>query len=227
MREDRYMAITRVFFTTCFLSIAVAHLVARTEVLFSPDDQPTEKLTSLIKNAQKKIYAAVYMITDKKIVNELIRAKKRGVDVKIVIDASSMDSVFGKGAMLKENNIDLYVFRPQIKRRGKHQFASALMHNKFALIDDHLWTGSFNWTKRANKENQENVIVTTDTEIYAKFEQHFHILKNRCEQVCIAFSEPIKQEKSLWQDFFDQFTQQVIFAYEFVKNHVMFLFSDA
>lgn len=223
------MSITRISLAVWVLSLVIIQVIGHTEVLFAPDDQPTEKLMSLIKKSHKKIYAAVYMITDKKIAQELINAKRRGVDVKVVVDASTIDSLYGKGSMLKENNIDLYVFRSKSKRQGKKEFAGALMHNKFALIDDQLWTGSFNWTKRANNENQENVIVTTDKEIYAKFEQHFHILKDRCEHYGKAINTQGKdREKPFWQDFFDQCLDHCVSAYKFVKNHVTFIFiSDA
>ncbi len=223
------MSITRISLAAWVMSLVIIQVIGHTEVLFAPDDQPIEKLMSLIKKSHKKIYAAVYMITDKKIAQELINAKRRGVDVKVVVDVSTIDSLYGKGSMLKENNIDLYVFRSKSKRQGKKEFAGALMHNKFALIDDQLWTGSFNWTKRANNENQENVIVTTDKEIYAKFEQHFHILKDRCEHYGKSQEKLCNEkEKTFWKDFFDQCLDHCVSAYKFVKNHVTFIFvSDA
>ena len=78
-----------------------AFLLPRTEVLFSPDDQPTKRLLSLISGAKKRIYAAVYMLTDKTIAEALIAAKKQNnVDVQIVTDKISVESLFGKGKML-------------------------------------------------------------------------------------------------------------------------------
>jgi len=68
-------------------------------------------------------------------------------------------------------------------RPSKRSKFSALMHNKFALIDDQLWTGSFNWTKNANHKNQENVVVTDHKEIYKPFEDQFKILQRRCQHL--------------------------------------------
>jgi phosphatidylserine/phosphatidylglycerophosphate/cardiolipin synthase-like enzyme len=54
------------------------------------------------------------------------------------------------------------------------------MHNKFAILDDCLWTGSFNWTRSANTKNQENVVIIYDVEVCEKFEKQFLILQKRC-----------------------------------------------
>lgn len=151
-------------------------LQAHSEAYFSPDDHPAERLINLINCTKRKIYGAVYMFTDALIADALINAKKRGVDVKIIVDNATMDYEYGKGELLKENGIDVYVFTIQGK---KSKFGTPLMHNKFALIDNQVWTGSFNWTRSANQKNQENVIVTTNKKVYAKFEKQFEILKGR------------------------------------------------
>ena len=38
-----------------------------------------------------------------------------------------------------------------------------LMHNKFCIIDERIIiTGSYNWTNKANKENNENIVIIKD-----------------------------------------------------------------
>lgn len=166
----RLLAFSLVFFA--FWGFLQAH----SEAYFSPDDHPADRLINLINGAKRKIYGAVYMFTDASIAEALIKAKKRGVDVKIIVDNVTMDYEYGKGDLLQENGIEVYVFTVQGK---KSQFGTPLMHNKFALLDNQVWTGSFNWTKNANQKNQENVIVTTNKKVYAKFEKQFEILKGR------------------------------------------------
>lgn len=168
-------------FLLILLIVTNMHSFAKDIVYFSPDDHPSDKLINLIDNAHHKIYAAVYMITDKTIAEALIKAKKRGVDVKVIMDRASFEGSWGKGKLLKENNIDLFVFGLHAKQKTK--FPSALMHNKFALIDNQLWNGSFNWTKNANKNNQENVILTDNSTLYKRFQKHFDVLKERSEEV--------------------------------------------
>lgn len=178
-------------------------LTSKDLVYFSPDDHPTEKLINLIDNARDSIRAAVYMITDTKIATALINAKKRGVNIEIVIDRSSFDGSWGKGKYLNENNIRLFVFGLNAKPRTR--FPSALMHNKFALIDNQLWNGSFNWTRNANKNNQENVILTDNRDLYKRFQKHFDILKNR--STAIVAKRKINRDRKpyLWQQARDLF----------------------
>ena len=43
------------------------------------------------------------------------------------------------------------------------------MHHKFALFDGRrLMTGSFNWTRSASEQNEENLIVTADPVLVAR-----------------------------------------------------------
>lgn len=84
------------------------------ELLFAPDDKPTNRLVEEINKAKKRIYVAVYMLTDKKIAQALILAQKeRNVDVQIVTDRASSDSPFGKIGYLTKHSIKVYVFNGQ------------------------------------------------------------------------------------------------------------------
>jgi len=180
-------------------------------VLFSPDDHPKTKLIELINKASKKIHAAVYMLTDKQIAHALIEAKKRNIDVKIIVDKSSMDSSFGKGKLLKQHKIQTLVFKTRRrlpamagrhpKAESKSTWGTPLMHNKFALIDNTVWTGSFNWTKSANERNEENVYLTDNIAVYKRYEERFEVLAKRCE-TCKFSKEEEKEstsEPSHWQ----------------------------
>jgi phosphatidylserine/phosphatidylglycerophosphate/cardiolipin synthase-like enzyme len=58
------------------------------KIYFSPQDKSiTNAILPIIKNAQKYIYIPTFVLTEKRITEELIKAKQRGVDVKIIIDA--------------------------------------------------------------------------------------------------------------------------------------------
>ncbi len=161
-------------FTTKFSFIA-----GTTRVLFSPDDKPAQHLIKLINNAQSKIHAAVYMLTNKKIANALVGAKRRQVDVQIITDQSCLESKYNHIGLLKRNAISVFVYPAKKMHNGK-QSTGSLMHHKFALIDRKVWTGSFNWTHSANIRNQENVTVIDDPAVYARYAQQFERVKRRC-----------------------------------------------
>jgi mitochondrial cardiolipin hydrolase len=169
------------FFTVwLFLSPFVESL---SEIYFSPEDHIGSKLIKLINSAQKKIYAAVYMITDKTIAQALIKAKNRGIDVQIITDKISKESIYGKAFFLKNGGICVRVFNPPESTYNSFFNNSSIMHNKFALIDGTLWTGSFNWTQSASQRNQENVILTDEKDMYNKYEKQFEKLKKQCYEI--------------------------------------------
>lgn len=169
------------------------HTIAALSVAyFSPKDHPTKELIKLIDGAKKTIFAAVYMITDKNIAQALVQAKKeRKVNVQIITDKITADSIYGKGKFLREQGIPVYVFQPPasnkidplIRAEEKALFynADAIMHNKFALIDKIVLTGSFNWTQAAGRKNQENFLITDDKIIYESFKKEFENLKEKCK----------------------------------------------
>ena len=63
----------------------------------------------------------------------------------------------------------------------------AHMHHKFALFDgQRLMTGSFNWTRSASEQNEENLIVTTDRSLVVAFASRFESLWGRLQECRIG-----------------------------------------
>ena len=147
-------------------------------VYFSPKEGICQQLIKCINSSRQRIYAAIYLLTDKTIAQALIDAKnKRGIDVQIVTDVSSLENRHNKIDWLKENGIEIFIFRPNKKSSGNF---GQIMHNKFALFDNKVWTGSFNWTFSADKRNRENIICVDDDHICKRYEREFERLKRRC-----------------------------------------------
>ncbi len=159
---------------------------------FSPQDKPTNQLISCIQSAQKSIHAAVYCLTDKKIAESLIDAKKRGVDVKLVLDPMSADR-FGKAEMLSLGGVPVFIMNhtgndTKIESVSwshvpEKAFAfEPIMHNKYAIFDEKtLWTGSFNWTNSANTKNWENALLIDTPSLVAAYQKNFQEL---CSNPC-------------------------------------------
>ena len=112
-----------------------------------------EQITSSISEAKDRVYVAVAWFSNHVIFDELIRALKREVRVKILIlDDLLNRNEFGLNFGIIENN------------GADVRFAnskSRIMHNKFCVIDDKVITGSYNWTYHANK-NRENIIIVDE-----------------------------------------------------------------
>ncbi len=144
--------------------------------LFSPDDDVKKELIHLIDHEQKKIQAAVFIVTEPEIARALSRAKKRGVLVELVTDVGCLKERANKISMLCDQGCRIYVYNPPAMNRG-----SSLMHHKFALFSSSkmVWTGSYNFTKAASKTNQENAVIISDKKIFEQFAFQFRRLKDR------------------------------------------------
>lgn len=183
------MRVYKIIFLLLYFLI-VGKVEAKTEVYFSPDDKINKKLIQKIGEAKKKIYAAVYMLTDKTIAQALIAAKvERGIDVQIITDKISAESSYGKAFMLAKNGVPVFVFVPSESSFNHYLNAHAIMHHKFALFDNTIWTGSFNWTRSASSKNRENVItVSRNIPIHNTYLAEFNLLKQASvpctEKVC-------------------------------------------
>lgn len=133
---------------------------------FSPDGGAENLVIRTIDTARTSIRMAAYSFTSPKIMKSLINAKKRGVDVKIIIDEKGNQGQASQAAMnlIVNSGIELRT----IKRYKIH-------HDKYIIVDgQHTETGSFNYTNSAAKNNSENVIVIwNDKEVARKYLNHW------------------------------------------------------
>jgi phosphatidylserine/phosphatidylglycerophosphate/cardiolipin synthase-like enzyme len=185
--DKKFLKIIPIF---CILFFTFAYIISQEpEAYFSPQDNIEKKLIERINKTHKRVYAAIYMLTDKEIAQSLVNAKERGVDVQIITDQSCSECEFGKMKLLKDHGISVFVFKASGK---KNKYQNELMHNKFALLDNQLCTGSFNWTISANRRNRENIIFEDNESLIKKFEKKFEELKKDCTQE--RSKQPKKQE---------------------------------
>jgi cardiolipin hydrolase len=151
---------------------------AKVDVFFSPEGGICSKLIEKINNAKKRVYVAVYMFTDKSLADALVEAKnRRGLDVQIVTDKKSVEFKYGKINYLKERGVEVFVFNPRTK---SEEMFRKKMHHKFALFDNSVCTGSYNWTRQADKKNSENITFFDDIDACKKYEYEFKKLKKVC-----------------------------------------------
>lgn len=128
------------------------------DVAFSPNNGVTELVVKNIGLAQKTILVSAYSFTSKDIAEALLAAKKRGVDIKIILDKSQISQKYSSATFFTNQGFDL---RIDIKH--------AIFHDKVMIIDDKtVITGSFNFTKAAETKNAENLLVLHDNPELAK-----------------------------------------------------------
>jgi phosphatidylserine/phosphatidylglycerophosphate/cardiolipin synthase-like enzyme len=125
------------------------------EAGFSPEGSAAQLVNQVISSAQKSIRLAGYNFTSPTVVRRLTAAKRRGVDVAVLVDARSnlQDDRSGKSraalnvlaqAGIPVRTVDAY----------------PLHHDKYIVVDNAtVETGSFNYTTSAARYNSENVLV--------------------------------------------------------------------
>lgn len=157
-------------------------LFSFSQVFFRPRDDIKAHLIQLIQEERFSIDAAVYMLTDKAIAQELVSAYIRGVKVRLVLDQISMGEKYGKGLWLQQCGIPVFVHRAV----SLNPFCMPIMHHKFFIFGFNArlhcslaWTGSFNCTASASRLHDENVVVTDDAGVIAEFKQCFILLMQR------------------------------------------------
>lgn len=153
------------------------------QAFFSPDDNVQEILIWLINQEKKSIKIAIFSFTDGKIAHALIDAVARGVKVEVIVDVSGLRDKFSKIEMLRDNGVKVTVYDPR-----NTTVYNNIMHHKFVIFENNvgakslLWTGSYNFTKSATLNNQENVLVLDEIHLIQKYAQQFELIKERTKK---------------------------------------------
>ena len=134
-------------------------------IYFSPQNKTIQNaILPFIRNAKTYIYIPAFLISHKGMVAELIQAKNRGVDVRIITDALNASAKYSKVRELRATGMPV-----------KIENYAGKMHSKTMIIDDkYLILGSMNFSKSGESKNDENLIVLENKEA-AIFYKHFFL----------------------------------------------------
>ncbi|MFZ6734038.1 phospholipase D family protein [Undibacterium sp. Ji42W] len=124
---------------------------AQIENAFSPDAKAEELVLKVINTSTSSIRLAAYSFSSPTVVKALLDAKKRGVNVMVLVDYgrnqkkpnwAALNRLVGAG--IATRTIAVY----------------AIHHDKYIVADEQtVQNGSFNYTRDAAEANSENVIV--------------------------------------------------------------------
>ena len=133
---------------------------------FSPDRGTADVIIGFIDRCQNTLDIAVYSITNDQISEAIIRAKQRGVTVRVITDNTQSHNKYSDDEKLEEGLVEVH-------RVGTGWRQS--MHNKFVIGDGTaVGTGSFNWTKNADKHNNENFVIIRLRYVVKTFQREFN-----------------------------------------------------
>ena len=143
-----------------------AYVSDNLEIYFSPEDDFEQRLLSLIENAKESIDFLAFAFTNKKISDALKERFDKGITIRGVFDKEQHEGFlkrYSKYETLLSHQID-------VKLDGNRQ----TMHNKVFIIDHKtVITGSYNFTVKANEDNNENAIVVHNNEFASRYEDEF------------------------------------------------------
>ena len=133
---------------------------------FSPEAGSEALVIKVIKSSKLNIRLAAYSFTSPVVVQALLDAKKRGVDVRVVVDDRGNHSKASIAAL----NLLVNTGIPT-----RTISAYTIHHDKYIVSDEmNVQTGSFNYSKAAAKSNSENVIVIwNNREVAASYLKHW------------------------------------------------------
>ncbi len=132
---------------------------------FSPGGV-TAHLVRAIDASKSSVDLANFSFTSEDLRDALLRARERGVRIRIVFDADQY-KFLSEMRWFTENGFDLMLSHGKDGQKG-------VMHNKFAVFDGAMAeAGSFNWTRNGEKNNYENAMFLDAPDDVAAYAAYF------------------------------------------------------
>jgi hypothetical protein len=126
--------------------------------------QNDREIIALIDAAKDHVYFAIYTFTLPSIADALVAAKKRGVDVRGIVDSGQSRDSYGKPIITKLLAAGISVVTE------KHATGNGIMHIKTLVTESAYATGSYNWTNSATTINDEVLEIGTDPALRQAYE---------------------------------------------------------
>lgn len=113
--------------------------------------------------ARNTVKVQAYSFTSAPIAKALVDAHKRGVRVEVILDKSQRTEKYSSADFVAHAGIPTRI-------DAQHRIA----HNKVMVIDGSVViTGSFNFTKGAEHDNAENLLVIRSKELAAQYTRNW------------------------------------------------------
>jgi phosphatidylserine/phosphatidylglycerophosphate/cardiolipin synthase-like enzyme len=176
-RNSKFLPLLLILFCAVVIGVGIRHYkdsrppVTTWEVYFSEVDAGDshysleKRLVEKLTTAASRVDAALYHLDSAPIADGLIKAYRRGVQVRVVTETDNIDEeAIGR---LQEAGI------PVADDGGSDSY----MHHKFIVIDEqYVWTGSYNTTYNGAYRNKNNVIFIDSVPLAYNFTQEFREL---------------------------------------------------
>lgn len=137
---------------------------AAPEVMFFPDasGRNVARICHEVGQARRRVWLAMFTLTDDLLSTAVLKAHARGVDVRVIVDDDQAEALGSDVARLAQAGVPIV-----------HDNSPARMHHKFVIMDNVVWSGSFNWTRQASHANRENIVLMRHRSTVEAFRSEF------------------------------------------------------
>ena len=154
-----------ILFSLVFFSLVAPARAGEWRVYFSPGGKATASIVQALGRAQHSVYVQAYSFTSAPIAKALTQAHLKGVQVQAILDKSNVTDNYSAADFLLHAGIPTFI-----------DAAHAIAHNKVMVIDERVViTGSFNFTKAAENNNAENLLVVDDPQLAAAYLENWRL----------------------------------------------------
>jgi phosphatidylserine/phosphatidylglycerophosphate/cardiolipin synthase-like enzyme len=141
------------------VAAAAAPSPALVSVCFVPGDGCAERIVGAIDQARTEVRVQAYGFSATSIIAALAGARRRGVDVAVILDHSDERKVCDTDAELLAAGVPIWIDHPP-----------GIAHNKIIVIDRRVVIGgSYNYTASAERRNAENATFIDSEAVAARF----------------------------------------------------------
>jgi phosphatidylserine/phosphatidylglycerophosphate/cardiolipin synthase-like enzyme len=136
---------------------------AQVRTMFSPEDPVTRRIIERIDGAQQRVDMMAFAFTSDPIAEALVAARQRGVAVRGVMENRNARGTGSDFELVLAGGVDMHT-----------DGNCYIMHHKVIVIDGRtVITGSFNFTRAAQEQNDENVLIIDDASLAARYHEEF------------------------------------------------------
>ena len=123
-------------------------------ILFAPEDDTISRIVQTIHQAQKHVYFLAFSFTLDAIGEAMLTKAASGVTVQGIFEKRGSTTQYSELARLWCAGLDV--------RQDGNRYS---LHHKIIIVDDMVLTGSFNFSKNATENNDENIIIIQDRDL--------------------------------------------------------------
>lgn len=154
-------------FLLLFLIGALQESIATAEIetLFSPGVSLQESILKEVEATTSTLDLAIHEMTSHDMAQALVKAKQRGIKVRVIADSKQANIKTSKITYLIQQGI-------LVKVLGKKE--KGVMNHRFAILDGkRVLTGSLDWSEASLKWNYENILILHGSEVVAIYQKEF------------------------------------------------------